>query len=365
MDGDGNYRSNLSLPVNVVISGALQAPTFLVHCSFDKYSMVEKCMTVYKFALEIVNDRQTLKIFNTEFERKDASSLGFAEDDTFQFVRAPPKISIIRDAYDESQTTWPTTACQPIHQLYDTLGDRVVGATATVSDPVLCGPLSIYPEYKIARPFNSGARFLPDSLGTYELEYIIQDEFPMTLPLWKEGDPVHTFSRVPGSKMQLVCEYLKSPLDQIEKLYFGAPLTKKVSVPSPALGKVETFQLSHGRPEFILIEHDGLREFSFFYRDDPCPVLEVADRFSLYKMFNRCIPVRNVTKFEDWVKDGCPFLIRWEELGMWRTVTEQQERFILEFVPRAGTFTKIDVTFIYENHFLISDKERGSKFTFV
>ena len=128
-----------------MISAALQSG-FLIHASYKDYLDEKQCLSVYRFSREIVGSSETLKIFReVDTTRLDATALGFAEGDTFQFVRAPQKISLIRDAYDEPPTTWPTTACQAIHQLYDTLGDRQTGATAVVSDPVFCGPLSVHP----------------------------------------------------------------------------------------------------------------------------------------------------------------------------------------------------------------------------
>ena len=81
-------------------------------------------------------------------------------------------------------------------------------------------------------------------------------------------------------------------------------------------------------------------------------------------MFNRCIHKTSARTFQDWVADGKPYLIRWEELGSWGTLSENQNRFLVDFEPLSvNDCTYIHVFYVYENYFLQST-ENLTKFTF-
>ena len=151
--------------------------------------------------------------------------------------------------------------------------------------------------------------------------------------------------------------------DQSDEHILSVPKFKQFTISAPEMNKPYIHSLTQGRPNFIYIEHDGLKKFGLNYRDDQCPVLLNADVFSLFKMFNRCIHKTSARTFQDWLADGRPYLIRWEELGSWGTVDENQNRFIIDFELLEGDCTFVHVYYVYENHFLQST-ENATKFTF-
>jgi hypothetical protein len=122
--------------------------------------------------------------------------------------------------------------------------------------------------------------------------------------------------------------------------------------------------LNHGRPTAVYIEHDGLQRFTFSYRGKNCPALANADRFDLFKMFNRIIPRSSPITFIEWAAAGSPYLLRWEELADWGQLNENMNRFNIEFesLQQTDACTEITVHFVYENHFLYSS-DASTKFS--
>ena len=82
-------------------------------------------------------------------------------------------------------------------------------------------------------------------------------------------------------------------------------------------------------------------------------------------MFDRCVHPASSKTYAEWQADYKPYLLRWEELGLWGQVKEGQERFIIEFEPlEYGNEQQIEIYFVYENFYLESN-HAGSKFTFL
>ena len=161
------------------------------------------------------------------------------------------------------------------------------------------------------------------------------------------------------------CEYLEQTGDQPETVTLNVPKFEKWEVVFRDEQELYEHTFSHGRPEFIYIDHGGgLQKFNLNYRGKPCPILQEADTFALFKMFDRCVHPTSGRTFQEWEAEGKPYLIRWEELGLWAAVKEEQQRFIIEFEPlESGNEQQIDIYFVYENYYLEST-HNGSKFTF-
>jgi hypothetical protein len=202
---------------------------------------------------------------------------------------------------------------------------------------------------------------LPKRLGNYSIEYILKQGAQV-----KDLSSGETYSasQEPGSRMQIACEYMSVPPDHTEESIIKCPKFVRFRVQAPEQNKVFSHTLNHGRPTAIYIEHDGLQKFNFLYRGKGCPALANADRFDLFKMFNRVIPRSSPVLFQEWIDNGYPYLLRWEELANWGQIDEGMNRFNIEFesLLQTDACSEINIYFIYENQFLYSSEE-STKFT--
>jgi hypothetical protein len=239
------------------------------------------------------------------------------------------------------------------------LGDRVVGFKFEAADAVLCGPISPCPQLEIKRPVNNGAIMLPPRLGNYELNFKLETALHQSV-----NNNLYNCTRTGPLKIQ--CEYLQETGDQAEHISLNLPKFELWEIPLTTDRVVFEHTFTHGRPQFVYIRHGGdLKRFSMSYRGKACPALLNADVFALFKMFNRCVHPSSIRTFREWVDDAKPYLIRWEELGLWAQTKENLDRFIVEFeVLDFGNEQGIDVYFVYENFFLESTHNH-TKFTFV
>ena len=278
---------------------------------------------------------------------------------TFQFVRLPSPISNALDILNVPEATWPQITARAEHLQYDCFGDRVVGFDFKAADAILCGPISPCPQMEIRRPVNNGAITLPPRIGNYELE------FTMDSTINHESTKKNIYQLTRTGPLKVQCEYLEQTGDQPEHITLNIPKFERWLVTLKDEVDVYEHTFRYGRPEFIYISHDGdLAKFNFNYRGKACPALQNADTFALFKMFDRCVHPSSSRTYEQWNRENRPYLLRWEELGLWGQVKEEQERFIIEFEPlEYGYEQQIEIYFVYENYYLESN-HTGSKFTF-
>ena len=354
---------NLLLPAIVKISPVI-ADMSIVYSDRSEYLYYpdQEYQKVFTYTIETVQVDAVARVSLRLFEdgvRVHANKQGFSEYGTFQFVRIPEPLRTIHTAPNENTDDYPGYNLIESHLQYDTVGDRVVGVRFRASDPILCGPLSCTPQINIGRPVNNGAIMLPPRLGTYELEYNTLANVELT----GSDQNKYTITRLPNSTVDVCCEYMGQTGDESEEHILHVPKLFKFQV-QPTL-TIQQHTLTEGRPTYIYIVHDGLKRFGLSYRDNQCPVLIQADTFDFFKMFQRSIHETSKQNFRDWQNEGSPFLIRWEELGQWGGVQENQTRFMLDFEPLEveTTCTFINVFYVYENHYLRST-EMSTKFTF-
>ena len=363
-DDDGDNHTNLRVPVRVILADEMAIAGYLVHSSHQNYMDHEEFQTAYLFEIEYTGVVQSLKLFgptdHPHATRLNASDVNFDDGDTFSFLRVPHPYGNITDADQEAIIEYPGYRIRAAHQAYSELGDRCTGLVVRASDPLLCGPLSCAPQIQFERPLNNESRMLPKRLGTYIVDYILGSQRIRE----RESGVLYSASREPGSKLQVACEYMSAPEDNVEECVINCPKFVRFQIQAPELNNVYMHTLNHGKPTAIYIEHDGLTNFQFMYRGKGCPALTNADRFDLFKMFNRVIPRSSPVTFTDWIKSGYPYLIKWEELASWGQIDENMNRFNIEFesMKQTDACSEINIYFVYENHFLYSS-DQNTKFT--
>jgi hypothetical protein len=367
VSGDEN---NLLVPTEIRLSPAMNSAAFdvkLVVHRFEAYMMAAPKTELYNFVTAAVNfggvPRQVLRLFaegTTDYV--DVKELEFSYGTTFQFICIPDVLQAGLDIIGADQEYWPQRTALEAHAEYGCLGDRVVGFRFEAADAVLCGPISPCPQLEIKRPVNNGAIMLPPRLGNYELNF----KFATASIHRSVNNNLYECARSYAHPLKIQCEYLQETGDQAEHISMNLPKFELWSLPLTTDQTVFEHTFTHGRPQFVYIVHHGdLKRFSMSYRGKACPALLNADVFALFKMFNRCVHPSSIRTFREWVDDAKPYLIRWEELGLWAQTKENAERFIVEFeVLESGNEQEIDVYFVYENFFLESTHNH-TKFTYV
>ena len=361
------HDGGLLCPQGIVLSPTLasaDSDTLLAAYEAESYlhGSGNASSRIFRIAVSTVvlngENMQKLTLFQgeTQIDPEDFFQYGT----TFQFVRPPPPILRGLNILDAAEATWPQNTARTEHLLYDSLGDRVVGFDFRAADAILCGPISPCPQLEIKRPVNNGAITLPPRIGNYELEFSLDSNRNHL----STKNNVYNLTRTGPLKVQ--CEYLEQTGDQPEHITLNIPKFERWDVILTETAEVYEHTFRHGRPEFIYISHAGeLTQFTFNYRGKACPALQNADSFAFFKMFDRCVHPASSKTYAEWQADDKPYLLRWEELGLWGQVKEEQERFIIEFEPlEYGNEQEIEIYFVYENFFLESN-HAGSKFTFV
>jgi hypothetical protein len=279
-------------------------------------------------------------------------------------IHAGDRIGVIRRPAYTTQYRQIATGNVPnqaeITRNYDNLyayrrGGYIVG----FSDPVICGPLTPFPFVDSERPLNSGCAILPKRVSNYNLDF---EYGPVTVKD-KTGE---SWLFTPNLD-SINCSYLQEHTDLHESIRLYAPKVVRQYLETPAPNQKHTFTLRNGPPNYIVIlQHNqhSRYTFTFMYRDEDCPVLRNADVFDFYKMNQRAISRRNRSNFVEWIADGSPIVMKFEELGIWGPIQEWPDRFEIEFMVTANTPGDLEILYVYENFALISD-HFGVKFTHI
>ena len=236
---------------------------------------------------------------------------------------------------------------------------RRAGYNVRFSDPIICGPLTPFPFCEGSRPLNSGCVILPKRISNYSLD---MEYAPLTIKDTEGKQWLFT-----PTLNSVRCSYLSEHLDVHESLRLYAPKVVRQYLNAPAQDAKYRFTLRNGPPNYIVILQYGTNtrfKFTLLYRDEECPALRNAEYFSYYEMNQRAISRRNRKSITEWITDGCPLIIKWEELGIWGPIQEWPDRFEIDFMITENSPGDLEVLYVYENFALYSD-HFGVKFAHI
>ena len=366
---DGTYFTNFLIPETTFFSPNFfdTEHIYLYVADRTKYETSDNFLTMYRCSIEhhtitqqgAPTNRISLRTYS-DYERTERVDVERLNDLYFGVFRLPPYLHPIEDLREiASPDEKPFRFELDDHEAYGDLGVRRTSFNLTARDPLLCGYLSPFPQIDCKRPINSGAVTLPKRLGTFEIEYKTAAAEIAT----EQG--TFDVNRLQGSKISLQAEYLSEPADEKEEHSLYCPQFIRQTILTPAPLQKYKFTLRNGPPSFIYIRHGGVEQFTFYYRDKACPVLEHCNQFDLFKMLQRCCHDLSTVTFKEWASGDRDYLIRAEELGFWGSTSEFMDRYVLEFeILAQNNISKVEIYYIYEN-FALEESHYKAKFTFV